>query len=99
MRICSAAIRNHYFKTYNMETIKRFENYPIGIVIQSNFVSLGIYTLGFLVVLRVGLIFAILFLLFILSLEYRLLRYHCPNCFYWGQSLRIWKGETQFIDF
>ena len=76
-----------------METIKRFENYPIGIVILSNFVSLGIYGLGFLIVFRVGLVFSFLYLLFILSLEYRLLKYHCTNCFYWGKTCGFGKGR------
>ena len=76
-----------------METIKRYENYPIGIVILSNVVSLGIYTLGLLVVFKIGLIFSILYLLFVLSLEYRLLRYHCTNCFYWGRICGFGKGR------
>ena len=76
-----------------METIKRYENYPIGIVILSNVVSLGIYGFGFLIVFRLGLVFSILYLLFILSLEYRLLRYHCTNCFYWGRICGFGKGR------
>ena len=76
-----------------METIKRYENYPMGIVLLSNFVALGIYTFGFLIIFRVGLVFSILYLLFILSLEYRLLRYHCPNCFYWGRICGFGKGK------
>jgi energy-coupling factor transporter transmembrane protein EcfT len=76
-----------------METIKRYENYPIGIVILSNVVSLGIYVIGFLIIFRVGLVLSILYLLFILSLEYRLLRYHCTNCFYWGRICGFGKGR------
>ena len=76
-----------------METIKRYENYPMGIVILSNVVSLGIYVLGFLIIFRAGLVLSILYLLFILSLEYRLLRYHCTNCFYWGRICGFGKGR------
>jgi hypothetical protein len=76
-----------------METLKRYDNYPIGIVLLSNLVSLGIYTLGFFIVFKIGLDFAFLYLLFILSLEYRLLRYHCTNCFYWGKTCGFGKGR------
>jgi hypothetical protein len=76
-----------------METIKRYENYPIGIVILSNFVSLTIYALGFLIVFRLGLAFSFLYLLYISILEYRLIRNHCPNCFYWGKACGFGKGR------
>jgi hypothetical protein len=65
----------------------------VGIVILSNFVSLGIYGLGFLIVFRLGLVFSLFYLLFILSLEYRLLRNHCTNCFYWGKTCGFGKGR------
>jgi hypothetical protein len=39
-----------------METVKRYENYPIWIVILSNLVSLAIYGLGFVIIFRLGLI-------------------------------------------
>ncbi|MGD0035824.1 MAG: hypothetical protein ABSC53_00845 [Bacteroidota bacterium] len=76
-----------------MKTIKRYENYPIWIVILSNFVSLGIYILGFLIVFRLGLVFSFLYLLFILFFEYRLIRNHCTSCFYWGKTCGFGKGR------
>jgi hypothetical protein len=76
-----------------METIKRYENYPIGIVIISNFVSLSIYGLGFLIIFRLGLAFSFLFLLYIFIFEYRLIRKHCTNCFYWGKTCGFGKGR------
>lgn len=76
-----------------MELIKRYENYPLGIVILSNFVSLAIYGLGFLIIFRLGLVFSFLYLLFILIFEYRLIRYHCTNCFYWGKTCGFGKGK------
>jgi len=76
-----------------METTKRYENYPIGIVILSNFVSLAIYGLGFLIIFRLGLAFSFLYLFYILILEYRLIRNHCTNCFYWGKTCGFGKGR------
>ena len=76
-----------------METTKRFENYPIWIVTLSNFVSLAVYALGFLIIFRSGTVFSLLYLLYILILEYRLLRNHCANCYYWGKTCGFGKGR------
>jgi hypothetical protein len=76
-----------------MDTIKRYENFPIGIVVVSNFVSLTIYGLGLLIIIRLGLAFSFLFLLYILFFEYRLLKKHCTNCYYWGKICGFGKGR------
>src|SRR4030043_504266 len=75
-----------------MQTLKTYENFPIGIVILSNFVSLAIYGLGFLIIFKSGPVFSILYLLYVLILEYRLMRYHCTNCYYWGRTCGFGKG-------
>jgi hypothetical protein len=76
-----------------METIKSYDNYPIRIVILSNFVSLSIYGLGFFIIYKLGLAFSFLFLLCILIFEYRLLKNHCTSCFYWGKTCGFGKGR------
>lgn len=76
-----------------MEAINKYENYPIGIVILSNFVSLAIYGLGFIIIFKLGLAFSLLYLLYILILEYRLIKKHCTNCFYWGKTCGFGKGR------
>jgi hypothetical protein len=81
-----------------METSKTFENFPLWIVLQSNFVSLSIYALGFLIIFKLGLVFSLLFLLYILTLEYRLLR-SCTNCFYWGKTCGFGKGRLSALFF
>lgn len=73
--------------------MKSYENYPVGTVILSNVVSIGIYGLGFLIVLKLGLTFALLYLLYILAFEFRLIRYHCTNCYYWGKTCGFGKGR------
>jgi len=75
-----------------METSKRCENYSIGTVMLSNFVSLGIYGLGFLIMFKLNLVLSLLYILYILALEYRLIRYHCTNCFYYGKMCGFGKG-------
>jgi hypothetical protein len=82
-----------------METSETYERYPMGIVIQSNLVSLSIYTLGFLIVLKLGLIFSLLYLLYLLALEFRLIRYHCTSCYYWGKTCGFGKGRLSAVFF
>ncbi|MBN2522983.1 MAG: hypothetical protein JXB24_06890 [Bacteroidales bacterium] len=82
-----------------MEPTKTYENFPTGIVILSNFVSFAIYGLGFLIIFRLGLIFALIFLLYVLLFEFRLLRYHCINCYYWGKTCGFGKGRLSSLFF
>ncbi|MCK4662962.1 MAG: hypothetical protein KAT68_08865 [Bacteroidales bacterium] len=72
---------------------KKYNNYPFGMVVLSNTVSFLIYGLGFLIMFRLGWIISILYLIFILILEYRLIRNHCVNCFYWGKTCGFGKGK------
>jgi len=82
-----------------METSKTFENYPIRIVTLSNVVSFGIYILGFIIIYQLGLIPSIIYLGFILALEYRLIRYSCTNCYYWGKTCGFGKGRLSALFF
>lgn len=70
-----------------METAKRFENYPAWIVLVSNLLSVAIYALGVLILSQAGLAVALLYLLGILAFEYRLVKNHCVNCYYWGKYI------------
>jgi hypothetical protein len=70
----------------------RYENYPWWIVFLSNLVSLSIYGLGLLIMVQLGWVISILYMIYVLSLEYRLLKKHCVNCFYWGKVCGFGKG-------
>jgi uncharacterized membrane protein len=77
----------------------KFENYPWWILILSNALSLSIYGLGFMIMIRLGWIISIIYLIYISILEYRLIRNHCPNCFYWGKTCGFGKGRLSAILF
>ncbi len=79
--------------------MKTYENYPVGTVILSNVLSIAIYGLGFLIVLKLGLAFAVLYLLYILVFEFRLIRYHCTHCYYWGKTCGFGKGRLSALFF
>jgi hypothetical protein len=82
-----------------METKKAYDNFPAGIVILSNLVAILIYGLGFFITLRLGWVAAVLFLLFVLILEYRLISKHCVDCFYWGKTCGFGKGRASAMFF
>lgn len=76
-----------------MKTIKTYDSFPVMTVLLSNLVSLAIYCLGFLIIYSLGLIFSILYLVYVFILEIRLIRNHCTNCYYWGKICGFGKGR------
>jgi hypothetical protein len=82
-----------------MEITKTYDNFPLQIVILSNSVSILVYLSGFIITLTLSWIAAILYLLFILALEFRLLSKHCVNCYYWGKTCGFGKGRLSSMFF
>jgi len=82
-----------------MEKLKRYESYPLWIVLLSNFHSFLLYGFGFAIMLRVGPVFAFLYLAYILVLEIRLLKTHCVDCYYWGMDCGFGKGRISALFF
>ena len=70
----------------------KYDNYPLWIVILSNLVSISIYALGFIVIFQLGWVIAVFYMIFIMVLEYRLIKKHCINCYYWGKICGFGKG-------
>jgi hypothetical protein len=73
--------------------MKTYENYPFWIVILSNSVLFIIYGLGVFIMLQASWIMAIIYLLYILVLEFRLIKNHCINCYYWGKLCGFGQGK------
>ena len=82
-----------------MEKTKTYDSFPFWIVILSNSVSILIYLSGFIITLSLSWIAAIIYLLFILALEFRLLSNHCVNCYYWGRTCGFGKGRLSSLFF
>ena len=76
-----------------------YENYPAVIVVISNLVSLLIYAIGAYLLSRFSLIWAIIYVLFILLLEFRLLSRHCMDCYYYGKTCAFGKGYLSSLIF
>jgi len=82
-----------------MEITKTHDNFPVWLVILSNLVSILIYSSGFIITFRLGWIAAVLYLVFILAIEYRLISNHCVNCYYWGKTCGFGKGRLSSLFF
>jgi hypothetical protein len=79
--------------------MKCFEKYPFWIVACSNLVSVLIYLIGAFIIYKVGFIWLILYIVFILSLEFRLIKGHCVDCYYYGKMCAFGKGKISSIFF
>jgi hypothetical protein len=70
-----------------------YENYPIWMVILSNTLSISTYIIGAFILYGFGIIFSVLYLLFCLFMEIRLLKKGCANCYYYGKTCAFGKGR------
>jgi len=78
---------------------KAFEDYPCWIIVVSNLLSFSIYGLGAYVIYRVGPIWLLFYLLYIVGLEVRLMRGSCVNCHYYGRFCAFGKGKISSLFF
>ena len=76
-----------------------FEKYPLRIVFFSNLLSFLIYALGIMIIQRIGWIYAGLYTVYIIIFEIRLLKFHCPDCYYYGKVCAFGKGIISSLFF
>ncbi|MDY9923922.1 hypothetical protein [Methanobacterium sp.] len=72
---------------------KCYESYPLRMVILSSSLSISIYLIGAYILYGLGIIFAVLYLLFCLGIEVQLLRKGCTSCYYYGKTCAFGKGR------
>ena len=83
----------------SMKKAQYYENYPFWIVFFSNLVSIAIYLIGAFIIYRIGLVWLILYLFFIGALEFRLMKGHCTDCYYYGKTCAFGKGRISSMFF
>ncbi len=76
----------------NIET-RTYENFPAKIVLLSNTVAVLLYGLGAYIIGGLGIPFFILYLLYCLWLEVRVLKCSCVYCYYYGKVCGFGKGK------
>ncbi|NMB78339.1 MAG: hypothetical protein GYA23_04520 [Methanomicrobiales archaeon] len=75
------------------------DKYPISTVIIANLLPLFIYLIGLFLLYQLGLIPAVIFALFILALEFRVISGHCIDCNYYGKTCAFGKGKISALFF
>ncbi len=82
-----------------MKQPKTFENYPCSTIFISNLFSILTYLTGAYIILQIGILWMILYLLYILGLEINLMKKGCVRCYYYGKSCAFGKGKLSAILF
>lgn len=82
-----------------MQTISTFDKYPLWIVFISNLLSFVIYASGFFILLQVSIFLSFGYLLFALFIDFRVIKNHCVDCFYWGKTCGFGKGKISALFF
>ncbi len=77
-----------------MQNEKTYENFPVWIPLLSCALSLSIYVLGACIFSLLGILFTVLYLLFCLWVELRILKYSCVNCYYYGKTCGLGRGKV-----
>jgi hypothetical protein len=76
-----------------MHNHKAYENFPLWIPLLSCTLSLSIYALGAVILSQLAMLFVVLYLMFCLWLELRILRESCVNCYYYDKTCGLGRGK------
>jgi hypothetical protein len=82
-----------------MPESQAYENYPVWMVLVSNLLSISMYLIGAVILYQIGLIWLVLYVLFIILLELRLVKGHCVDCYYYGRTCAFAKGKLSCMFF
>jgi hypothetical protein len=82
-----------------MEPTKTYEKFPVWIVLLSNLVAVSIYAIGAYILAGFGILFTVLYLLYCLWIELKVLRGGCVDCYYYGKVCGFGRGRLCSILF
>jgi hypothetical protein len=76
-----------------MTESKPYENFPVWMPLMSNLLSFSIYAIGALILTGYGVVLPIIYLMFCVGVEFRIMKKSCVNCYYYGKDCGIGKGR------
>jgi hypothetical protein len=82
-----------------MKKEQYYENYPALTVFFSSIVSILTYLIGALIIYKLGVPWMILYIVFVLILEIKLIKSHCTSCYYYGKTCAFGKGRISSLFF
>lgn len=74
-----------------------FEKYPFSTNLIINLVNLIVYAAGFYLIFQLGLIWALLYVIYILALEFSVMKMGCSCCYYYGKCCAFGRGKIAKI--
>ena len=78
---------------------KSFENYPAWMVVVSNLVPLAIYAIGAYIIYQYGLVWLILYIAYLIFIEFSLYPKACVSCYYYGKVCAFGRGKIAALFF
>lgn len=75
-----------------MTEIEYYDRYPFWMAVLSALVTLLTYVIGVFILIRFGIIVAIIYILYCLWVELRVLRKSCVKCYYYGKMCGLGRG-------
>ena len=76
-----------------MQNNEAYDNFPLWIPLLSCVLSLSIYALGTYIFSQLDFFFTVLYLMFCLWVELRILKGSCVNCYYYGKTCGLGRGK------
>jgi hypothetical protein len=70
-----------------------YKNFPLRIVILCNLLPLLIYATGAYILSGFGILISVAYLLYCFTMEFRVLKLGCVNCYYYGKMCGTGKGK------
>jgi hypothetical protein len=77
-----------------MDPVIPHENFPFPMVLFALLVNVSIYALGVAILSGFGIIIALLFLIYCLGIELRVMKMSCVDCYYYGKWCAFGRGKV-----
>jgi hypothetical protein len=76
-----------------MKEKETYESYPVPIVISAILVSVSVYVIGAYILKGLGIWFSVVYIIYCVWIEFRLLKYSCVDCYYYGKLCGLGRGK------
>jgi hypothetical protein len=82
-----------------MKEAETYESFPLPIVLPAILVSISIYVIGAYILAGLTIWLSIVYALYCIWIEVRILRYSCVDCYYYGKLCGLGRGKLSPLFF
>ncbi|MHC4435092.1 MAG: hypothetical protein ACYTBS_24925 [Planctomycetota bacterium] len=76
-----------------MDNIEKYESFPVSMVLVSVVVSISIYVVGACILAALAVWLCVLYVLYCVWLEFRIMKHSCVDCYYYGKLCGLGRGK------